>query len=346
MAESPECFDNNFADLQTRIVRTLQTTRLELVCGYRPQVFELGWPIFYNPNTMARQHALDAISDCSLQEENGVRLPLRGSSLFTLQGARQNGSPYRLVVPAFVQAGKVFIIAAELYQVLDLRDAPYVGDIVPISRIDTLFGPYPESVYAASVSAVVAHIGMQGRRIIEFGSNSCNQLVVAAKYGATHALGIDLPECIDNFPAVLAHDLGLLGATQWADFHIVGEDILEYDLDEVDYLTEHWREKFSGIALPDTAIINIGPSYDILMDGEVMSPHLVALQQAITLGVKTIIVGGLALVYRNGSIPISSQALTLIRQSDQKARDLLRTHFDVVRVFTLPNGVQCLVGER
>lgn len=345
MTEHRSEHDSSFIDLQKHIIRAIQTGHVSEVCGYRPETFTLGWPVLYDPNTMKREDAIDSRNDCALST-NGVSLPVRGSSLFTLQGRRTTGEQLLLNVPAFIQAGNAFIVPIEVYHAVREMTSTGRHILIPISRFDQLFGPYPESAFAASVSAVIGHIGMHGSRIIEFGASSGNQLAVAAKYGAVSGLGLEMPGNGKEYTAVLAHDLGVMRIPHWNRFKIADLDILEYDGSENEHIRELWGENLGTVALPDTAIINIGPSYDILMDGELMSPHLVALQQAIALGVNRVIIGGLALVYVRNGINISYDTLSRIRQSDQTARDALREHFTNVTMYTLPNGIQCLVGQR
>lgn len=332
-----------FSDMQKQVIFALKTQGGINVHGFTPERYQTGLPVFFNADTMKVDGAIDFLPDCGIK--NGTRkLSLRGSSLCVLRAVDSRGRSFRQVIPAFIQAGNYIIIYSELYHKIP-KGLSYSQSFVPLSEMHSAFGFYPHNVAGAIVSAVISDLDLSGKRVVEFGSALGHQLVVAAKSGAEYGIGIDIPLLVSGNLHILGKNLSLMGCPDFERFRLLGQDILEYGGDESHYIIEFWRKSFGDIPLPDTAIINMGVSYDFLSGCEVMRPHLIALHQAIALGVQRVIVGGLSLRYYLNGKEISPDQKPDMYESDRMARELLVKTFSNVYAYTAPNGFQCIVGE-
>lgn len=304
--------------------------------GVIPEQYVVGSPLFFDPNTRGIENAHDYPEPVTLKSphEDNENPTISGYSIFVAQ--HKAGKEIRkMIVPGIIFVGQYAIVATELREFMPKNER-----IIYTSGMIEDFGTYPLNMYGAGFAAMLSMQDFSNARIIEFGSGLGTQLQVAAKRGAKIGLGFELPDRLELEMFYEDIETTFGDESEHLSFAQIGSDI--NSISDPKKVLDMWQDEFFDLGeQPNTALINMGPSYD---GSGGISPHQTAVHTAVNFdSMRKIYLGGYAEKYLRGREKIGTIDYA---KSDAVVQKMLLDHGFTMHIWRLPGGMQCIEAVR
>lgn len=304
------------------------------------ECFYLNMPLFWQPRPGAKidgAHDYRASESYVLRPDN-ERIPVSGSAVSQAAIVHEESTKrHEILLPAFVRSGNTIFADDDFFPPDSFFVREDLDGLTFIRMVDLYrtFGMFPENLYSSGLSAVMQSYDFRGRRIVDFGCGEASQLLLAGILGADSGIGIDLPSYVDE-DFRTRHQQNL--AMNKLDMRIIFEGCDLNDDQAASVIEE--LSLLNNLRSPNTAIINIGPSYDRQSDEE--GTHIKALEALFDLPeVDLLFAGGYASVYSGDTHLAPSHII----ESHDLAMQIINELFENVLVYNLPGNMLVIVGR-